>query len=74
MQNDLNEPVSEIISTYVYKIGLQSAQYSYSAAISFFNTANQLRNAAHGKYVCAQAGRHQPVVRPAMKSQEVNQI
>lgn len=38
MQNDLNEPVSEIISTYVYKIGLQSAQYSYSAAISFFNT------------------------------------
>lgn len=38
MQNDLNEPVSEIISTYVYKVGLRSAQYSYSAAISLFNT------------------------------------
>lgn len=37
MQNSLNLPVSEIISTYVYKIGLQSNQYSYSAAISLFN-------------------------------------
>ena len=37
MQNSLNLSVSEIISTYVYKIGLQSNQYSYSAAISLFN-------------------------------------
>lgn len=39
MQNALNLPVSEVISTYVYKIGLQNNQYSYSAAISLFNTA-----------------------------------
>lgn len=38
MQNSLNLPVSEVISTYVYKIGLQNNQYSYSAAISLFNT------------------------------------
>lgn len=38
MQNDLNIGVSEVISTYVYKIGLKSQQYSYSAAIGFFNT------------------------------------
>lgn len=38
MQNDLNLGVSEIISTYVYKIGLQSLQYSYSTAIGLFNT------------------------------------
>lgn len=38
MQNDLNLPISEIISTYVYKIGLLQAQYSYSAAIGLFNT------------------------------------
>lgn len=38
MQNDLNLSVSEIISTYVYKVGLQSGQYSFSAAVSLFNT------------------------------------
>ena len=37
LQNDINLSVSEIISTYVYKIGLQSAQYSYSTAIGLFN-------------------------------------
>lgn len=37
MQNDLNLGVSEIISTYVYKIGLINAQYSYSTAIGLFN-------------------------------------
>ena len=38
MQNDLNLASSEVISTYVYKIGLLSAQYSYSAAINLFST------------------------------------
>ena len=39
MQNNLNLPISEIISTYVYKVGLQGAQFSYSAAIGLFNSA-----------------------------------
>lgn len=38
MQNDLNLVSSEIISTYIYKIGLKSAQFSYSTAIGFFNS------------------------------------
>ncbi|NJP40291.1 sugar ABC transporter permease [Oscillospiraceae bacterium HV4-5-C5C] len=38
MQNDMNIRASEVISTYVYKIGILSAQYSYSAAINMFNT------------------------------------
>lgn len=38
MQNPLNTPVSEIISTYVYKVGIESAQYSYSAAVGLFQT------------------------------------
>lgn len=38
MQNNLNMAASETIATYVYKIGLVSAQYSYSAAINLFNT------------------------------------
>ena len=37
MQNDLNLGMSEIISTYVYKVGLANAQYSYSTAIGLFN-------------------------------------
>lgn len=38
MQNALNAQESEIIATYVYKIGLLSSQFSYSTAISLFNT------------------------------------
>ena len=42
MQNDLNLGVSEIISTYVYKVGLLNAQYSYSTAIGLFNNVINL--------------------------------
>ncbi len=41
MQNSLNLSVSEVISTYVYKIGLGlsgSPDYSYSTAIGLFNS------------------------------------
>lgn len=38
MQNSLNLPVSEVIATYVYKIGIVSNQFSYAAAIGLFNT------------------------------------
>lgn len=37
MQNSLNIDASQIISTYVYKVGLIDAQFSYSAAIGLFN-------------------------------------
>ena len=38
MQNPINLTTSEVISTYTYKIGLENAEYSYSAAIGLFNT------------------------------------
>ncbi|WP_029192547.1 ABC transporter permease [Paenibacillus harenae] len=38
MQNNLNISSSEVIATYVYKIGLLSSQYSFSSAINLFNT------------------------------------
>ncbi len=38
LQNPLNLPVSEVIETYVYKIGIISNQFSYAAAIGLFNT------------------------------------
>lgn len=39
MQNNLNISVSEVISTYVYKVGLnQSGNFSYASAIGLFNS------------------------------------
>lgn len=38
MQNQLNMEVSDVISTYVYRQGLVSVQYSYSSAIGLFNS------------------------------------
>jgi putative aldouronate transport system permease protein len=38
MQNALNIDVSEVISTYVYKVGILNSKFSYTAAIGFFNT------------------------------------
>ncbi len=37
MQTDLNYAASNIIPTYVYELGIQKAQYSFSAAIGLFN-------------------------------------
>jgi len=37
LQNALNLPASRTISTYVYEMGLESGQYSFSAAIGLFN-------------------------------------
>ena len=37
MQNSLNSSVSEVISTYIYQMGMVKYRYSYSAAISLFN-------------------------------------
>lgn len=42
LQNQLNLPTSEVISTYVYKMGLLNSQYSMSTAISLFNTVINL--------------------------------
>lgn len=38
MQNATNIAVSEVLSTYVYKLGMKSAQYSFSTAVGLFNT------------------------------------
>jgi putative aldouronate transport system permease protein len=37
LQNAQNIEASEVIATYVYKVGLQGAQFSYSAAVGLFN-------------------------------------
>ncbi len=42
MQNSLNISSSEVISTYVYKVGLLGANFSFSTAVSFFNSVINL--------------------------------
>lgn len=42
MQNPLNTSTSEVISTYVYKIGLLGANFSFSAAVDLFNSVINL--------------------------------
>lgn len=42
LQNDLNISTSDIISTYTYRIGLQSMQFSYSTAIGLFQSVVSL--------------------------------
>lgn len=38
MQNSLNMKSSDVISTYVYRMGLENAQYSFSTAVGLFNS------------------------------------
>lgn len=42
LQNNLNIMSSEVISTYVYKIGMNNYQYSLSSAVNLFNTVVNL--------------------------------
>ncbi|MDR0654901.1 MAG: ABC transporter permease subunit [Treponema sp.] len=37
MQNSINLPVSEVISTYIYKKGILDTDYSFSSAVGLFN-------------------------------------
>lgn len=38
MQNSLNMGASQVISTYVYTVGIKSSQFSFGAAVGLFNT------------------------------------
>ncbi len=38
LQTPMNKGVSEVISTYVYNVGLKSSQFSFGSAVGLFNT------------------------------------
>jgi len=38
LRTDLNAPASEILSTYVYKLGLLNGDYGFSTAVGLFNS------------------------------------
>lgn len=42
LQTDMNLPASEILSTYVYRIGLLNGDYGYSTAVGLFSKCNSV--------------------------------
>ena len=52
MQNTLNMSAGEIISTMVYKIGIQQGDYSYAAAVGLMNSAANLALIFSANYIC----------------------
>jgi putative aldouronate transport system permease protein len=51
LQNDLNISVSELLPTYVYKIGLVRGRYSFSTAVGLFNSIVSLLLVLVGNWV-----------------------
>jgi putative aldouronate transport system permease protein len=56
MQNSMNASSSEIISTYVYKVGLVSANFSFSTAIGLFNSVVNLILLASVNFIAKRLG------------------
>ena len=58
MQNDLNLARSEVISTYVYKVGLTigGGDFSYATAIGLFNSAVNLALIITVNKICSRLG------------------
>jgi len=56
LQNSLNMESSDIISTYVYRSGIQEAQYSFSAAVGLFNSLVNFVMLATVNYIARKAG------------------
>ncbi|MDR1599465.1 MAG: ABC transporter permease subunit [Oscillospiraceae bacterium] len=52
MQNNINLSVSEVLSTYIYKIGLQGANFSFSTAAGLFSSAICLATVLGANAVC----------------------
>jgi putative aldouronate transport system permease protein len=42
LQNGMNLSVSEVISTYVFKTGIKSAQFGFATAVGLFNSVVNL--------------------------------
>ena len=57
MQTNLNIDASEIISTYVYKMGVRQAQFSFASAADLFNSAVNLVLLVSVNKICRLLGR-----------------
>lgn len=63
MQNSANLAVSEVLSTYTYKMGLINLDYGYSSAVGLFNSCHKYRLYRPGKLYQQTYQRNQLMVR-----------
>ena len=56
LQNPLTYDTSDVISTYVYRIGLSGGQYSYSTAIDMFSTVTNFALLLVTNQICRKLG------------------
>ena len=54
LQTDMNLPASEILSTYVYRIGLLNGDYGYSTAVGLFQFCCKCYLAGFCKLGCSE--------------------
>lgn len=52
LMNNLNKETADIISTYVYRLGIVDSNYSYSTAVGLFNAVVGLILVCSANYVC----------------------
>ena len=58
MQNSLNLRTAEVISTYVYKLGLLNADYSFATAVGLFNSVLNLILIVSVNHLARRLGEH----------------
>jgi putative aldouronate transport system permease protein len=56
LQNELNLEASDIIATYTYRVGIQQAQYSFSAAVGLFNSVINFMLLVTVNFIARRAG------------------
>lgn len=56
LQNNLNVPTSEVIDTYVYKLGIQKMRYSYATAVGLFQSLVGLLLLYSGNFLARKVG------------------
>lgn len=52
LMNNLNKETADVISTYVYRLGIVDSNYSYSTAVGLFNAVIGLILVCSANYVC----------------------
>jgi len=53
LMNDLNRETADIISTYVYRLGIVDGNYSYSTAVGLFNSVAGLILISVSNFICS---------------------
>ena len=56
LQNNLNVSTSEVIDTYVYKLGIQKMRYSYATAVGLFQSVIGLMLLYAGNFLARKVG------------------